>query len=71
VRVEDVFTPSQSVPETPGLDSPAGSRDGDATEETSTRAQHGESERDDFGTIVTEVTTTTVTTRKRYRVADT
>ena len=36
----------------------------------STRAQHVESEHDDFGTVVTEVTTTLVTTRKKYRVED-
>ena len=42
------------------------SYEGDATGQSSTRTQHAESERDDFGTIVTEVTT--VTTRKRYRV---
>ena len=40
----------------------------DATGPFSTRAHHAESERDDFGTIVTEVTYTT--TRKRYRVED-
>jgi len=56
--------PSQSPSETLGSGSPP-SYDGDAT----TRTQHAESERDDFGTIVTEVTT--VTTRKRYRVEDT
>ena len=32
------------------------------------RARHVEQERDDFGTVVTEVTI--VTTRKRYRVED-
>ena len=32
------------------------------------RAQNTEYERDDFGTVVTEVTT--ITTRKRYRVED-
>ena len=30
--------------------------------------QHTESERDDFGTIVTEITTVTTSTRRRYRV---
>ena len=40
----------------------------DATGEPSTRTQHLESESDDFGTMVTEVTT--VTTRKRYRVQE-
>ena len=38
------------------------------TGQSSTRTQHVESNREDFGTIVTEVTT--VTTRKRYRVED-
>ena len=42
--------------------------DGDATGRSSTRAQHAERERDDFGTIVTEVTT--ISTRNRYRVED-
>jgi len=36
--------------------------------QSSTRAQHAESERDDLGTIVTEVTI--VTTRKEHRVED-
>ena len=40
----------------------------DATGQPSARIQHAESEHDDFGTIVTEVTT--VTTRRRYRVED-
>ena len=39
-----------------------------------THAQHAEFERDEFGTIVNEVTVvttnSTVTTRKRYRVED-
>jgi hypothetical protein len=44
--------------------------------QSSTRAQHTESEHDEFGTVVTEVTTVTVatntlvTTRKKYRVED-
>ena len=42
--------------------------DGDTSGQPSIRAQVTESKRDDFGTIVTEVTT--VTTRKRYRVED-
>ena len=39
---------------------------------SSIRTQHAESERDKFGTIVSEVTvlTTTVTTTKRYRLED-
>ena len=38
--------------------------------QSSTRAQHAESERDEFGTIVDEVTVVTTTTRRRYRVED-
>ena len=36
----------------------------------STRAQQAESERDEFSTIVDEVTVVTTTTRRRYRVED-
>jgi len=43
---------------------------GDGTGQSSTRTQRAESERDDFGTIVTEVTTVTTSTRRRYRVED-
>ena len=67
-----MFTPSRSSSATrnPGSLPPY---DGDATGQSATRAQHVESEHDEFGTIVTEVTvvTSTVTTRKRYRVDDT
>jgi hypothetical protein len=63
VEVERVLTPSGSLPP----------YDGDAGQ-SSTRAQHTESEYDEFGTVVNEVTvvttTSTVTTRKRYRVED-
>ena len=42
--------------------------------QSSTHAQHAETERDEFGTIVNEVTVvttnSTVTTRKRYRAED-
>ena len=67
VRVEGMFTPLQSSSETldPGSLPPYCL---DATRRSSARAQHVESERDDFGTIVTEVTT--VTTRRRYRIED-
>jgi len=65
VKVEGVFAPLQSSSETLGSDSPP-LYDVDTTGQSSTRAQHAESERDGFGTIVTEVTV--VTTRKRYRV---
>ena len=37
---------------------------------SSTCAQHAESERDEFSTIVDEVTVVTTTTRRRYRVED-
>lgn len=68
VRTEDASTPQHLSSESlaPGFLPPYS---GDATGESSTRAHHAESDRDDFGTIVTEVTT--VTTRKRYRVQDT
>jgi hypothetical protein len=67
VKVEGVFTPSQLESETIGSGSPP-SIDRDATGQSSTHTQHAESERDDFGTTVTEVTT--VTTRRKYRVED-
>jgi len=62
-----VPTPSQSSFERfdPG---PLPSYEGNTAGQSSTRAQNVESERDDFGTVVTEVTI--VTTRKRYRVED-
>ena len=69
-----MFTPLQSSSETVG----SGSLPPyvlDAAGQPSVRARHVESERDDFGTIVNEVTTvtttSTVTTRKRYRAEDT
>ena len=46
------------------------SYEGDGTGQSSTRTQQAESERDNFGTIVTEVTTVTTSTRRRYRVED-
>ncbi|KAF9648161.1 hypothetical protein BDM02DRAFT_2342340 [Thelephora ganbajun] len=69
VKVEGTVTPSQSSPETLGS-GPLPSYEDGASGQSSTRAQHTESERDDFGTIVTEVTTVTTTTRRRYRVED-
>ena len=40
-------------------------------EQSSSRTQHAESERNEFGTLVDEVTVvTTTTTRRRYRVED-
>ena len=71
MKVEGVFTPS---PETIGS-CPLPPYDGDTAGRFSTHAQHAETERDEFGTIVNEVTvvttTSTVTTRNRYRVEDT
>ena len=68
-NAEGIFTPSQPSSD-PFGSGPLPSYDSDTTGQSSTRAQHAEAERDDFGTIVTEVTTTVVTTRKRYRVED-
>ena len=73
VKVEGTITPSPS--ELFGLGS-LPPYDGDAAGQSSTHARHAESEHDEFGTIVNEVTivtthsTSTVTTRKRYRVED-
>ena len=67
VKAEGMPTPSQPSSEAFGLGSLPPYRE-DGTGQFPTRAHHAESERDDFGTIVTEVTTTT--TRKRYRVQD-
>ena len=69
VKVEDTPTPSRPAPEAPGPSSPPQYNE-NGTEQSSAHSQHAESERDDFGTIVTEVTTTLVTTRKKYRVDD-
>ena len=69
MKVKGAFAPSQQSPETPGSDS-LPSYDSDATGQSSARAQHADFERDEFGTIVTEVTTSVITTRKRYRVED-
>lgn len=70
VKAEGTFTPSQLSLRTPnaGATPP---NDGDATG-TPTQTQHAEYERDDFGTIVTEITTVTntISTRKKYRVDD-
>ena len=67
VKVEGLFTSSSEALGSGSLPS----YDGD-TGQSSARAQHTESEHDEFGTIVTEVTTTTtvVQTRKKYRVED-
>jgi len=69
VKVEGAPTPSRSSSETLGPGS-LPSYDVGTAGQSSARAQRmEESERDDFGTIVTEVTT--ITTRRRYRVEDT
>jgi len=70
-KVEDVFTPSQVFSETRGPAFPP-SYNQDAPGNSSTYTQRTESESDGFGTVVDEVTvvTSTVTTRKRYRVED-
>ena len=69
MKVEDAPTPSRPLSEK--LDSgPLPSYDGDTTGQSSARTQQIESEHDEFGTIVNEVTVVTTTTRKRYRVED-
>ena len=60
--------PSRPSSEALGLGS-LPSYDGDAGQ-SSTRVQHAPSEHDEFGTVVTEITTTVVQTRKKYRVED-
>ena len=71
VNVEGAVTPSQSLSETLGSDS-LPSYDRSTIGQSSTHTQHTEAEDDELGTVVNEVTvvTTTVTTRKRYRVED-
>ncbi|KAF9649749.1 hypothetical protein BDM02DRAFT_3113172 [Thelephora ganbajun] len=75
VKVEGGFTPSQPSSATLGSGS-LPPYDGDAAGQSSTCTQHTESEHDEFGTIVKEVTvvtttsTSTVTTHKKYRVED-
>lgn len=65
MRVEDKLTPPRSSFGTVEQGFPP-SYEEDATGPSSARTQRTESERDDFGTIVTEV----ITTRRRYRVED-
>jgi len=67
VKVEGVLAPSQLLSKMLGSGS-SPFCDEDATGQSSTRVQRLESERDEFGTIVTEVTV--VTTRRRYRLGD-
>jgi hypothetical protein len=69
VKTEGATAPSQSPLETFGSGFPP-SYSGDGIGQSSANSQVTGSERDDFGTIVTEVTTVTTTTHKRYRVDD-
>ena len=73
VRVGSVFTPLRSPHENLGSGS-LPPYDADTTGQPPTHTQRVETEHDEFGTIVNEVTvvttTNTVTTRKRYRVED-
>lgn len=72
VKVENALSPSQLLSDILGSGSPP-TYDGQATEpETSTRTQNVESEHEEYGTVVTEVTVvnSTITTRKKYRVED-
>ena len=68
VKVEGMPTPSQPITSETHGSSSLPPYLLDATEQCPTQTQHSECERDDFGTIVTEVTT--ITTRKRYRVEE-
>ena len=67
VEVEGLLTPSKPSREALVSDF-LPSYDWNAPGQSSTHAQRVESEREEFGTIVNEVTI--VTTRKRYRVED-
>ena len=69
VKVEGALSPSQSLSEKLGSGFPP-SYDGAATGQSSTHTRAAEPESDDFGTVVTEVTTVLTTTRKKYRVED-
>lgn len=62
MEINDVDTPLQSEAFGSGLPP----YDGNDSGQSSARTRHVESESDDFGTVVTEVTI--VTTRKKYRV---
>ena len=69
VKVENMLAPSRSSSGMLGLDS-LPSCNGNATGQSPTRAQHAGSGHDEFGTVVTEVTTTVIITRKKHRVKD-
>lgn len=68
MKVEGTSPPSQLLSEILGSGPPSYSGDGTGT--LSAQAQITDSEHDDLGTIVTEVTTVTTTTRRKYRVED-
>jgi len=68
VKVAGASTPPRSSLGTPES-GPLPSYEGDKGR-SSTRAQYTESERDELGTTVDEVTVVTTTTRRRYRVED-
>ena len=76
VKIDPKLAPSQSPSEAAGSDA-VPPYDADENGQPSARTQHAEFERDEFGTIVNEVTVvttvtrSTVTTQKRYRVEDT
>ena len=68
MKVEGAFTPPRSSFEAPEQGPlPSYER---AARQSSTHAQRAESERDEFGTVVTEVSVVTTTTRRKYRVED-
>lgn len=67
-KVEGAISSSQLASEI--LRSEPPSYSGDATGQFPVHNQTAEFENDDFNTIVTEVTTVTTTTRKKYRVED-
>ena len=73
MKAEDAPAPSRPLSEELGSGS-LPSYDGATAGQSSARTQRIESEHDEFGTIVNEVTvvttTSTVTTRKKYRVED-
>ena len=68
VKTKGAPATSQPLPETLAPGVPPSYDGGDATGQHFACTQVADPERDDFGTIVTEVTTVTTTTRRRYRV---
>ena len=74
MKVEGLSAPPLPSFETIGSGSLPSYSDGNTTGRPSTHTQRAEFERDEFGTIVNEVTvvttTSTVTTHKRHRVED-